>query len=584
MARLVYRPPANFAAANAAPVATLGLASQTVSVGTAAVKGTRATAPLSERLRFARYGSWTVRSTLRLRLVRHHWKVVWTPATINPAFGSTGSYAVSYAWPRRAAILAANGTPISAGTPTSVVIGLEGQYLKSPTSVASTLEQDGATATEVNTAVAAAHANPSAFEAVFTVPWARYQQLEPTLSPIPGVFFQAQGGGGSTPPALASVVGTLGTITKAQLKSLGPPYTASSTVGTSGLEQAFERRLAGSPGLTIRVQYAGTSTNGSGTGPSPGRVLKTFPAKPGRPVRTTIDMTAEQDAASALSHAPGAEAALIAIQASTGKILAVANSSQTDDLALEGEQPPGSTMKIITSTALIEKGLTPQSPATCPPTINVDGENFHNAGNEGSVPNMLQAFTVSCNTAYIGMTVANLDFHSLHDAALVYRIGTPLRVGMPVFSGSVPVDNGQTDFAAAAIGQARVVMNPLDLAMVAADVDTGTVRTPWLAFGAPAEHQKTAPLPSNLVSDLHEMMLSVVLNGTASGTGLPAGTHAKTGTAEYGSGNPLPLDGWLAGFNGNIAFAMIDVNAPGDGGPVDGPIVAQFLNALGPAK
>jgi cell division protein FtsI/penicillin-binding protein 2 len=86
------------------------------------------------------------------------------------------------------------------------------------------------------------------------------------------------------------------------------------------------------------------------------------------------------------------------------------------------------------------------------------------------------------------------------------------------------------------------------------------------------------------VSDLHEMMLSVVENGTAAGTGLPPGTYAKTGTAEYGTSTPLSLDAWLAGFNGNIAFAMIDVASPGDGGPTDGPIVARFLDSLGAAK
>jgi len=80
------------------------------------------------------------------------------------------------------------------------------------------------------------------------------------------------------------------------------------------------------------------------------------------------------------------------------------------------------------------------------------------------------------------------------------------------------------------------------------------------------------------------MMLSVVQYGTAAGTGLPPGTYAKTGTAEYGSGPTLPIDAWLMGFNGNIAFAMIDVDAPGDGGPTDGPIVANFLNALGASK
>ncbi len=80
------------------------------------------------------------------------------------------------------------------------------------------------------------------------------------------------------------------------------------------------------------------------------------------------------------------------------------------------------------------------------------------------------------------------------------------------------------------------------------------------------------------------MMLGVVESGTAAGTGLPSGTYAKTGTAEYGTGPEadLKIDGWLMGYNGNIAFAIVTQNTGGaDGGPVDGPIIAKFLNALG---
>ena len=46
------------------------------------------------------------------------------------------------------------------------------------------------------------------------------------------------------------------------------------------------------------------------------------------------------------------------------------------------------------------------------------------------------------------------------------------------------------------------------------------------------------------------MMAQVVATGTAAGRGLPPGTYAKTGTAQYGSGHPLPTDAWLIGFNG----------------------------------
>ena len=85
-----------------------------------------------------------------------------------------------------------------------------------------------------------------------------------------------------------------------------------------------------------------------------------------------------------------------------------------------------------------------------------------------------------------------------------------------------------------------------------------------------------------MTAGLQQMMAQVVTNGTASGTGLPAGTYAKTGTAEYGTGTPQPTDAWLIGYRGDIAFAMV-LQGTGNGGPTDGPIVARFLDALGPA-
>ena len=76
----------------------------------------------------------------------------------------------------------------------------------------------------------------------------------------------------------------------------------------------------------------------------------------------------------------------------------------------------------------------------------------------------------------------------------------------------------------------------------------------------------TGQLPAAVVSDLHEMMASVVARGTAAGQGLPAGTYGKTGTAEYGTSKPLKIDAWLMGFKGNIAFAALVVNSGGTAG------------------
>lgn len=70
--------------------------------------------------------------------------------------------------------------------------------------------------------------------------------------------------------------------------------------------------------------------------------------------------------------------------------------------------------------------------------------------------------------------------------------------------------------------------------------------------------------------------------GPAAGTGLPSGTHAKTGTAQYGTGAKLKIDAWLMGYDGDIAFAIVVQDSGGlNGGPLDGPIIARFLSALG---
>ena len=67
--------------------------------------------------------------------------------------------------------------------------------------------------------------------------------------------------------------------------------------------------------------------------------------------------------------------------------------------------------------------------------------------------------------------------------------------------------------------------------------------------------------------------------GTADGAGLPPGTFGKTGTAEFGSGNPPATHAWFIGYHGNLAFAVI-VEGGGVGGRVAAPLAAKFLNAV----
>ena len=569
MQRLVWRPPADFTAVNQAAFSDLAVHQAGFTPGTVVTSGSAATEPFTERLALSGVGSITINSTLHLTQVQGHWLVSWTPATIAPPLKAGDQLSVKKTWPARAAILGAGGAPlVTMGQ--VVTIGVEGARIKDAKAVQAALVAAGATESAASSAIAAAKLHPTYFEPVFTVSQARYSQLQPTIYPIPGTVFQSGNARSAITPGLASgVVGTVGPITAQELSQLGTPYSAVSVVGQTGLEQADERQLAGQPGATVTV------VNQSGTNVA---TVATLAPHPGTPVTTTIDPATEHAAEAALAG-ERKSAALVAVDATTGNVLAaVSANSGGFDQAIDGGFPPGSTFKVITSTALITHGLTPRSAASCPGTATVDGEVFHNAEGEAPVSTLLQAFTESCNTAFIRLATGHLTAPDLPAAADMFGVGRKLHLGLISFDGSVPQPSDRADLAATSIGQGRVLMSPLSMAMVAAGADTGTVRTPQLVTGASGG--TTSTLPSDVVNDLHEMMASVVASGTAAGQGLPAGTFAKTGTAQYGTTGPLKIDAWLMGFKGNIAFACLVVNAPGNGGPTCGPIVARFLSDL----
>ncbi len=575
MSRLVSRPPDDFAAANAAVLVDLGATKARYSAGLLTEHAGSADDPVTEDIDLAGIGTLVVHTTLHLVERSGRWLVDWSEATIDPELSTGRHFAVTTTWPVRAPILGAGGVPLTTEAPI-VIIGIEGSYVKDATTLSAALIAAGAPPQAVRGALIAAKAHPTWFEPVFTVTKARYLQLKPTIYPLPGTVFQASSIRAAITPGLeAHVVGNVGPITAQELADLGPPYTVSSVVGQTGLEQAYERQLAGDPGATVTV----VAPNGTTVAR-----IATFQPRPGRPLQTSIDPRVQQAAEKALARETKSSA-LIAVQASAGQVIAVVSDSSSDgfDLALDGEFPPGSTFKTVTSTALIESGLSPASAARCPTSISVDGEVFHNAEGDAPVQNLAQAFAESCNTAFIGLATSRLGLSSLPTAARLYDIGTTPAMGLAAFGGSVPVPLNEADLAATAIGQSRVVVSPLVMAMVAADLDNGTVHEPKLVLGAPADRAPTHGLSKTVVDDLHEMMADVVAAGTAAGTGLPPGTYAKTGTAEYGTSTPPRTDAWLMGFNGDVAFAVLVVDG-GYGGPTDGPIAAKFLDELGNAK
>jgi cell division protein FtsI/penicillin-binding protein 2 len=527
-------------------------------------------------------GAWNPVTTVHLTDRSGAWRVVWSPATINPSLRAGDTVAVARTWPPRAAILGAGGVPLTQ-TVTSVVVGVVGSRITSTTAVRADLLAAGATSAEASQSLAQAAAHPDDFEPVFTVSAARFTQLKAAPGPgnvyaVRGTEFQQSAVQGAITAQLgAQAVGSVGPITAQQLHSLGPPYDASSVVGQTGLEAADERTLAGTPTTRVDVQNAAGA---------PVKTLATFAGHPGQAVQTSLDPAVQRAAEAALATSKHPDVAMVAIRASTGQVLAiVSDPASSYDTALQGAYPPGSTFKVLTSTALFQHGLTPASPASCPPTLTVDGETFHNAEGDQPVSTLSAAFTESCNTAFLGLATAHLSAPDFTAAAQLYGLQRTPMMGLPAFAANVPAPASPTALAADAMGQNNLTFSPLGMATVAAAIDSGAVRAPRLVTGAPDDQLAPSQLPAGIVTDLRGMMANVVTSGTAAGTGLPAGTRAKTGTAQYGTGAEpsLKLDGWLMGYDGDIAFAIVTQDTGGaDGGPVNGPIIARFLDALRP--
>jgi cell division protein FtsI/penicillin-binding protein 2 len=116
------------------------------------------------------------------------------------------------------------------------------------------------------------------------------------------------------------------------------------------------------------------------------------------------------------------------------------------------------------------------------------------------------------------------------------------------------------------------------MALVAATVSEGRWRQPRLV-SAEAEAEPPDPLDGKVAGTLRTLMRQVVTEGTAATANLPGKVGGKTGTAEYGTGDPLPTHAWFIGFRGDLAFAVV-VEDGGVGGRVAAPVAARFLRGL----
>ncbi|WP_251093744.1 penicillin-binding transpeptidase domain-containing protein [Streptomyces sp. Caat 7-52] len=358
-----------------------------------------------------------------------------------------------------------------------------------------------------------------------------------------------------------------GDITAAKYPSLGTVL--------DGLREKYGKQAGGTAGVELRV-VRGKEAKAAKL--SDKTLVELSKGTPGT-VKTTLSPSFQ--AAAEQQVAKRARASVVVLRPSTGEILAVANSGHGFNTAFQGSLAPGSTMKVITSSLLIDKGLTSvdkQHP--CPKTVTYGGWKFHNDDDfEIKGGTFKASFARSCNTAFISQAKKLDDDDLTKQAQQVFGLSmNNWAIGVPTFDGSVPVQSA-AQMAASLIGQGGVRMNPLNMASVASTVQSGTFHQPYLV--APSVDHRTLATASRTMSaktlsQLRELMRYTAAYGTAAEamSGLGPDYGAKTGSAEV-DGQKKP-NGWFTAYRGDLAAAGV-VQAGGHGGDTAGPIVASLL-------
>ncbi len=291
-------------------------------------------------------------------------------------------------------------------------------------------------------------------------------------------------------------------------------------------------------------------------------VLQEVEGSPAPSVSITLDRTV-QNAAQHAVDTRGGKAMIVVIKPSTGEILAIAQNAGANadgPLATTGLFPPGSTFKMVTAGAAVDRDMaTPNTMLGCPGHLDIGHRTIPNYGgfDLGVVP-LSRAFASSCNTTFAELS-SRLPPRGLTQAARQYGIGLDYQVdGIATVTGSVPPTVDLAERTEDGFGQGKVLASPFGMALVAATVAAGKTPVPQLIAGRPTtvDGDDNTPISPKMIDALRPMMRLVVTNGTAKEiAGCCGEVFGKTGEAEFPGGS----HSWFAGYRGDLAFASLIV-------------------------
>jgi cell division protein FtsI/penicillin-binding protein 2 len=515
---------------------------------------------------------WTYRGSFYMRRTSAGWKVLWDPSVIVPGLRPGDRLAVLTTMPRRAQILDSAGTPLAIPAPV-YVLGVRPDGLADPQKTADALGH--VTGLDSNQVYGQIIAAPSkGFLGLVRLPPAAYARMHRRLSRVPGlvVVRRTERLFNNIAPAVA---GSVGTETALVLRQQGVPYRPGDTVGLSGLEAAYQRGLTGSPTTEVVLQDAGGHRVA---------VLQHWAGTPGLPVQTTIDQHVQSAADNALAGVPGS-AAIVAIQPGTGRILAVAAHTVRGMPAvspLAGRYAPGQAFTIVSTAALLQSGFNTSSPVPCKAENSIGGRRFSNQPAElglGSAPPFSVDFAHACGTAFAGLS-EQLDAKDLSVAARAFGIGASWQLKVPSYAGTIGSPVGYGQVAATSIGAGQVQVSPLDMALAAGLVRSGTWHAPALVTGpSDPSSAPTKPFTAGIVTSLRALMRATVTRGAGAAANVPGGrVFGQVGNSALGPGPGGLRSIWFVGYQGNIAFAVVEFAKSTNVSAA--PLAGQFLRDI----
>ena len=313
-------------------------------------------------------------------------------------------------------------------------------------------------------------------------------------------------------------------------------------------------------------------------------------------VATTINPPVQQAAWDALrSGCDGpCDGAVVALEPSTGKILALVSSPSYDpnllathdvteqaaawgalrdnpaspllNRAISETYPPGSTFKVLTTAAALQAGETPEAVLTAVPAITLPNSTamLENFGGEpcgdGPTTTLSYAFAHSCNTAFVQLGI-HTGAEALRSTSRAFGVDVvPAPIPLQVAESTIGPISDDASLGMSSIGQKDVALTPLQNAMIAATVaNKGITMQPHLVesligpdlvnIATTEPSQVRRAVPAKVADTLKDLMVAAEQVTQQKGAIAGVQIASKTGTAEHGTDpRNTPPHAWYIAF------------------------------------